>query len=88
MAKIFAIRGTPNQENWPGVEQLEDYVEFKQMEPANLAKTLPMLSAHGVNLLEKMLQLNPNKRPSAEEALNHAYFSEEPLACEPKDLPI
>ena len=28
--------------------------------------------------LEKMLQLDPNKRPSASEALAHPYFQEEP----------
>lgn len=32
----------------------------------------------GVDLLEKMLQMNPNSRISTEEALKHPYFDKEP----------
>jgi hypothetical protein len=32
-----------------------------------------------------MLELNPKKRISASEALNHKYFKEEPKMCEPKE---
>ena len=31
--------------------------------------------------------MDPNKRISAKDALNHAYFLEEPQMCLPKDLP-
>jgi hypothetical protein len=34
-----------------------------------------------------MLELDPSKRITAEEALKHNYFREEPVKCEPKDLP-
>jgi serine/threonine protein kinase len=34
-----------------------------------------------------MLELDPSKRITAEEALRHPYFKEEPLKCDPKDLP-
>lgn len=34
-----------------------------------------------------MLELDPNKRISAKEALEHSYFKEEPFMCDPKDLP-
>lgn len=39
--------------------------------------------------MESMLQLNPNKRLTATEALNHPYLtSESPLACKNHELPI
>jgi len=42
------------------------------------------MSGEANDLLEKLLQLDPNKRPTAEEALNHAYFmTENPQACHP-----
>ncbi len=38
-------------------------------------------------MLSKLLTLDPSKRITAKEALEHSYFKEEPIKCEPKDLP-
>lgn len=35
------------------------------------------MSANGRNLLEQMMQINPQKRITVSEALEHKYFSEE-----------
>ena len=40
-----------------------------------------------IDLIEKMLVMNPSNRISASQALNHEYFKCEPLPCEPSDLP-
>jgi len=36
------------------------------------------MSNHGLALLEKMLSLNPAARVTAEGALRHPYFAEDP----------
>ncbi|CAJ1028100.1 Protein tyrosine kinase/Kinase-like/Protein kinase domain containing protein, putative [Leishmania lindenbergi] len=45
-----------------------------------------LLPASGVDLLASVLQWNPRRRPSAAEALQHRFFTEEPLPCAPAEL--
>ena len=40
-----------------------------------------------IDLLERFLILNPSKRITASDALNHPYFQTEPLSCRPEELP-
>ena len=40
-----------------------------------------------LDLLEKLLSLNPAKRIPAKTALEHAYFKASPLPCPPEGLP-
>mgnify|MGYP006119736171 FL=1 len=77
LQKVFAVRGTPTDESWPEAAKLPDYVEFSQVEPADMSSLFPNMTPHALDLLDKMLQLDPNRRPSVQEALNHPYFTEE-----------
>ena len=64
-------------------------MEFSKVEPVKLQKIFTMMTPDAIDLLDKMLQLDPNRRPTAQEALSHPYFtSEEPAACHPNELPI
>ena len=63
-------------------------MEFGECEAKDLATVCPNLSAQGVDLLEKLLQYDPVKRLTAAQALEHAWFSEEPVPCESSELPI
>lgn len=89
LGKIFAIRGTPSSQNWLEAKELPDYMEFTKTNPKPIATLLPMTSPEAQKLIDWCLQLDPNQRPTAQEALNHPYFTkEEPAACEPAELPI
>lgn len=38
-------------------------------------------------LLKRLLAYDPKRRISAEECLNHEFFSKPPLACDPSHMP-
>lgn len=76
LIQIFKICGTPTDEVWPGVSQLPDYnPTFPKFKARNLAEICPSLGPDGIDLLSKMLQLDPAKRISCKAALEHPYFS-------------
>ncbi|CAL9204283.1 unnamed protein product [Musa hybrid cultivar] len=75
--KIFRILGTPNEEIWPGVTSLPDFKSaFPKWLPKDLTTVVPNLEAAGIDLLSKMLHLDPSKRITARQALDHDYFKD------------
>ncbi|BAS76728.1 cyclin-dependent kinase A-2 isoform X1 [Oryza sativa Japonica Group] len=75
--KIFSIMGTPNEETWPGVASLPDYIStFPKWPSVDLATVVPTLDSSGLDLLSKMLRLDPSKRINARAALEHEYFKD------------
>ncbi|GLH00167.1 Cyclin-dependent kinase 5 homolog [Gryllus bimaculatus] len=74
--QIFEVTGTLRQEDWPESSPLP-WSSFTPRPPANIAVYVPTCCNLGVDLMEKMLKLNPSERISASNALSHAYFVSE-----------
>lgn len=75
--KIFRTLGTPSEETWPGVTSLPDFKSsFPKWISKDLSAIVPNLDPAGIDLLNKMLCLDPSKRITARNALEHEYFKD------------
>lgn len=86
--KIFKTLGTPNEKIWPGFSKLpgvkvnfikHQYNLLRKKFPATSFTGSPVLSDAGFDLLNSLLTYDPDKRITAEAALNHDWFREVPL---------
>ncbi|GJJ73249.1 hypothetical protein EMPS_05607 [Entomortierella parvispora] len=74
--RIFRLRGTPTEENWPGITDLKDWKpNFPVWHRQPLEKTVPTLCPDGVDLLNRMIEYDPARRISAKQAALHPYFN-------------
>jgi len=86
--KMFKLLGTPNEKIWPGFNKLPTVkkVKFAEQKFNNLRNKFPpvntaggpALSDEGFDLLNKLLTYDPEKRISAQDALDHPWFDEHP----------
>ncbi|KAL9132165.1 MAG: hypothetical protein Q9217_000099 [Psora testacea] len=79
LQKIFRLMGTPSERSWPGISQFPEYKPnthnyFTQ----DLRLILPQVDQGGLDLLQRMLQLRPEMRVSAVDALQHPWFRDLP----------
>ncbi|KAK4043248.1 hypothetical protein C8A01DRAFT_13197 [Parachaetomium inaequale] len=86
LTKIFELCGVPTDESWPGFRRLPN-ARTLRLPPSSGGKTasgsvirakFPLLTAAGVGLLNGLLALDPDKRPTAKEMLAHEYFRQDP----------
>ncbi|KAI3848919.1 hypothetical protein MKW98_014453 [Papaver atlanticum] len=87
LGKIFAAFGTPKTAQWPDMLYLPDYVEYQFVPAPPLRSLFPMASDDCLDLLSKMFTYDPNVRITAEQALEHRYFSSVPAPTKPAQLP-
>lgn len=84
--RIIEVLGNPTKERWPGIEHMPDH---KSLWPHLRVESYTnniyswytgrARTSSGFELFENLLQYDPSKRLSAEEALDHAWFKKEPL---------
>ncbi|GAA5991467.1 hypothetical protein JCM5350_001621 [Sporobolomyces pararoseus] len=81
--KIFRLLGTPTTQSWPGLSQMPDFKSSFPVwrgatsltEPGGgWDKVLPEMEPAGLELIKKLLVIDPEKRISAKVALHHPYF--------------
>jgi len=78
--KVFRMLGTPSVEEWPGlVDLLEFKATFPKWKPKGwdkICNTKAQIGAQGIDLLDKLMIYDPNKRMSARTSLRHPYFAD------------
>ncbi|KAK1294341.1 Cyclin-dependent kinase G-2 [Acorus calamus] len=85
--KIFKMLGTPTEKIWPGLAKLprpriytkQPYNKLREKFPPTSFSGGPTLSEAGFDLLNRLLTYDPEKRITAEAALQHEWFREVPL---------
>lgn len=86
LQKIFRLMGTPSERTWPGISSFPEYKHnFQQYATQDMRLYLPVVDQVGLTLLTAMLQLRPDNRISAQQALMHPWFEElQPRAQAPR----
>lgn len=83
--------GTPTEENWPGVGKLDGYIKPSEVKPLKSKmewlQRFPTIGPVGVDLLMKTMMLDPRKRVTATEFLQHEWFKNEPRPTKKENLP-
>eukprot|EP01080_Neovahlkampfia_damariscottae_P008146 gene8146-12607_t len=86
--KIYSVLGNINEKNFPNVTKLKHWNQFKSkaVYKPKFEELFKKFSPSMVDLLKKFLEYDPRKRITAEQALNHRWFTIEP-SPKPKKLP-
>lgn len=87
LVRIFGALGSPDELSWPSMTLLPNYIPIRRNEPVPpLSEQFQGVPADALDLLSKMVCLNPAQRITAAEALCHQYFVSEPRPAPPECL--
>ena len=78
MFKFCSILGTPSMAQWPEGYRLASQMVYKfpSCAPLNLASLIPNAGYDALQLMSALLSWDPQKRPTAAESLEFAYFAQ------------
>ena len=76
--KICSVLGTPNYNTWNDGMLLASKIHytFPQFNTMDLSNVIPSAGDVALSLVRDMLNLDPFKRPTAAQILQHAYFND------------
>ncbi|KAH7440953.1 hypothetical protein KP509_03G017600 [Ceratopteris richardii] len=86
--KIFKLCGSPTEEYWKK-SKLPHATIFKPQQPYErcIATTFKDFPPSSLELLDKLLAIEPSERGTATQALKSKFFTTTPYACDPSSLP-
>ncbi|KAJ3338988.1 hypothetical protein HDU93_008811 [Gonapodya sp. JEL0774] len=89
ISKIFALLGSPDESIWPSWTSLPNArtINFTHVPQSSLRRKFPYLTQSGLDLLASMLCYDPARRITAEDAMRHPWFLEDPAPKDPKLFP-
>ncbi|KXS16085.1 Pkinase-domain-containing protein [Gonapodya prolifera JEL478] len=87
--QIFRLLGSPTEDSWPNWTSLPNArtIQFANVPQSSLRQKFPYLTQLGLDLLSAMLAYDPGRRITAEEAMRHPWFEEDPLPKDPSQFP-
>jgi len=88
---VCKVLGKPSEREWSMMNELEGIGVLGGIEAyqgMDLSEEFPQLSDQGMDLLLSFLQFDPKRRLSAQEALRHPFFQEEPLPIPPEEMKV
>ncbi|XP_077285761.1 cyclin-dependent kinase 7 [Arctopsyche grandis] len=88
LTRIFQVLGTPNEDNWPGMTGLPDYIQFMQFTPTPFKHIFTAAPDDLLDLLNSLLSLCPLNRCTCTQALKMPYFSNKPAPTIGNKLPL
>ena len=76
--KVCAVLGSPTQTQWPEGFKLASQIgfTFPKFVPTSLSTIIPNAPEAAIDLMMKMMQFDPQKRPTAKQLLQHEYFND------------
>lgn len=86
--RIFKLCGSPSEDYWRK-SKLRHSTVFKPVQPyrRRIAETFKDFPASALGLMETLMSIDPAHRGTAALALNSEFFTTQPLACDPSNLP-
>merc|ERR1719183_2031381 len=87
---IFKLCGSPTDDSWAAAAKLKYFHMFKPERPFKRrlrdefsSNRFPNVTPEALDLIDRLLEIDPTKRISAREAIKATYFWTPPLPCQP-----
>ncbi|KAL7667497.1 hypothetical protein ACOME3_010686 [Neoechinorhynchus agilis] len=77
--KIYQVFGCPTEKTWPGIEGLGGLLTFdsNKVEQIPLENVLKFLSSTEIDVIRRIMVINPNNRPRVDDVYEFEFFADE-----------